>query len=230
VTGAAREECCGTMSERIAAVRARIAAACDRAGRDPAQITLVAVSKTFPAEAVVAAAEAGVRDFGENRVQEGAVKVAAVGAAGVAPCWHLIGHLQTNKVRAALDAFAILHAVDSERLLRAIAAAARRPARIMVEVNAAGEATKFGVAPGALAALLDVARTLPSVTVEGLMTVAPRASDPGELRPLFARMRALAAANGLRELSMGMSDDYEVAIEEGSTHVRIGRAIFGARA
>ena len=230
MTGAAKAEGSGTMAERIAAVRARIAAACDRAGRDPAEVTLVAVSKTFAAEAVVSAAGAGVRDFGENRVQEGAVKAAAVAAAGVEPCWHLIGHLQTNKVRAALDAFAILHAVDSERLLRAIAAAARRPARIMVEVNAAGEATKFGVTPGGLPALLDVARTLPSVTVEGLMTVAPRASDPGDLRPLFTHMRELAAANGLRELSMGMSDDYEVAIEEGATHVRIGRAIFGARA
>lgn len=190
----------------------------------------MAVSKTFATEAVIAAAGAGVRDFGENRVQEGAVKATAVAAAGVDACWHLIGHLQRNKVRAALDAFAILHAVDGERLLRAIAAVARRQARILVEVNIAGEANKFGVTPGALPALLDAARTLPSVTVEGLMTVAPRASDPGELRPLFTQMRELAAANGLRELSMGMSDDYEVAIEEGATHVRIGRAIFGARA
>jgi pyridoxal phosphate enzyme (YggS family) len=149
---------------------------------------------------------------------------------GEAIRWHLIGHLQTNKARAALGTFAILHAVDSERLLRAIAAAASAPVRIMIEVNVAEEPSKFGVAPGEVASLLKVAAGLPRIDVRGLMTVAPHVDDAELVRPVFRGLRELAEANGLRELSMGMTNDYEVAIEEGATFVRVGRAIFGERA
>lgn len=218
----------------IATVRKRITAACERAGRDPATVTLIAVSKTMPVEAVAAAARAGIVDFGENRVQEGVQKARELRTAGITPTWHLIGHLQTNKVRAAMDAFAILQAVDSERLLGAIAgvasnAAAGAPVRVMLEVNVSGEASKFGVAPSGLAGLLSCARSLPGISVEGLMTVAPASSEPDEVRGVFRGLRELAAEHGLPSLSMGMSNDYELAIEEGSTHVRVGRAIFGER-
>lgn len=215
-------------AERVAAVRERIALAAERSGRAPDAVTLIAVSKTWPAAAVRDVLAAGVADFGENRVQEGVAKAEELD--GEAIRWHLIGHLQTNKARAALGTFAILHAVDSERLLRAIAAAASAPARIMIEVNVAEEPSKFGVTPPEVASLLKVAAALPQIDVRGLMTVAPHVDDAELVRPVFRGLRELAEANGLRELSMGMTNDYEVAIEEGATFVRVGRAIFGERA
>jgi pyridoxal phosphate enzyme (YggS family) len=213
---------------RIDAVRARITAAAERAGRDPSSITLIAVSKTHTAGAVRAAIDAGLRDFGENRVQEGLAKAAEIRDAPL-PAWHLIGHLQTNKVRAALGTFAILHSVDSERLLRAVSAAATDPIQVFIEVNVAAEATKFGVPPADVAALVQVGGRLPNIAIAGLMTVAPRVADSEDVRPVFRSLRQLAAANGLPSLSMGMTDDFEVAIAEGATHVRVGRAIFGER-
>lgn len=215
-------------AERVAAVRERIALAAERSGRAPDAVTLIAASKTWPAAAVRDVLAAGVADFGENRVQEGVAKAEELD--GEAIRWHLIGHLQTNKARAALGTFAILHAVDSERLLRAIAAAASAPARIMIEVNVAEEPSKFGVTPPEVASLLKVAAALPQIDVRGLMTVAPHVDDAELVRPVFRGLRELAEANGLRELSMGMTNDYEVAIEEGATFVRVGRAIFGERA
>lgn len=222
------------LRENLVEVRGRIARACERAGRSPAEVTLIAVTKTWPAEVVVGAMEAGLSDFGENRVPEGVAKAAEVRtAAGVlglpAPTWHLIGHLQTNKVRAALGTFAILHAVDSERLLRAIDAAATQPTPLMIEVNVAAEPTKYGIAPEQLPGLLAVARGLPNTRVTGLMTVAPQASDAEAVRPVFRQLRRLAAEHGLQDLSMGMTGDFEVAIEEGATHIRVGRALFGER-
>lgn len=219
-----------TLPERITRIRERIAAACERSGRNADSVTLVAVSKTFPAEAVAAAWVAGIRDFGENRVQEGVAKAVALAGNGIRPAWHLVGHLQRNKVRDAIGSFAILHAVDSERLLQAIDAAATAPVRVSIEVNVAGEPTKFGVAPDAVPALVAFARGLRNVRVEGLMTVAPPVSDQEAARPVFRRLRELARGLDLEMLSMGMTEDFEVAIEEGSTHVRIGRAIFGERA
>jgi pyridoxal phosphate enzyme (YggS family) len=190
------------------------------------------VTKTWPAGTVLAALAAGLTDFGENRVQEGVAKAAEVtlqlGAAPL-PRWHLVGHLQTNKVRAALGTFAILHTVDSERLLRAIDAAASQPVPVMIEVNIAAEPTKFGIAPEQLPGLLDAARGLPNVEVRGLMTVAPRVPEPEQARPAFRALRELARRHGLKELSMGMTEDFEVAIEEGATHIRVGRALFGER-
>lgn len=218
------------VAQRITGIRDRIERACEAAKRDPASVTLIAVSKTFPAAAVAAAWRAGQRDFGENRVQEGVEKATELAREGITPAWHLIGHLQRNKVRAALGAFAILHAVDSERLLEAIEAAATGPVRALVEVNVAEEATKFGVAPRDLAALLRFANGLEHLRIEGLMTVAPRVSQPEDARPVFRQLRELAERHGLATLSMGMSEDFETAVAEGSTHVRIGRAIFGERA
>lgn len=218
------------IAERLGRIRERVERGCEAAKRDPASVTLVAVSKTFPPSAVAAAWRAGQRHFGENRVQEGVEKAAGLAAQGISPTWHLIGHLQRNKVRAALESFAILHAVDSERLLEAIEAAATKAARVLIEVNVAGEATKFGVAPRELDGLLRFARGLENIRIEGLMTVAPRASQPEEARPVFRQLRELAERHGLATLSMGMSEDFETAIAEGSTHVRIGRAIFGERA
>jgi hypothetical protein len=220
------------IAPRLAAVRARIVAACERAGRDPASVTLIGVSKTHPAQAVVEAYGEGLNDFGENRVQEGVPKVEEVRrllGGRPMPGFHLIGHLQTNKVRAALGAFSLIQSVDSPRLLAVIARNAEGMARVLIEVNVSGEASKFGVAPGDLPALLLHARSRTGIEVEGLMTVAPVATDPEEVRPVFRQLRALAHGHGLSTLSMGMSDDFEVAIEEGATHVRIGRAIFGER-
>ncbi len=224
-----------TIAEDIAAVRARIAAACRRSGRDPSLVTLIGITKGQPAEAVISAMAAGLTDFGENRVQEGLEKIArirevrGVTAGPGNATFHLVGHLQTNKARSAVGSFAVLHAVDSERLLDAIAAAATTPVRVMLEVNVGGEDTKFGVSPETLPALLAHARSLPEIRVGGLMTVAPRVERAEDARRVFRTLRQLAADCGLASLSMGMTDDFETAIEEGATHVRIGRAIFGER-
>ncbi|MDE3095178.1 MAG: YggS family pyridoxal phosphate-dependent enzyme [Chloroflexota bacterium] len=217
------------LAARIAAVRARIEAACARAGRDPGAVTLVGVSKTHSAATIAAAHAAGLRDFGENRVQEAGPKIESLRAAGVSPVWHLVGHLQTNKVRAALGLFAILHGVDSERLAAAISRAAPRPVRVFLQVNVAEEASKHGADPAAAPALAERIARLPNVDLAGLMTVAPRADNPEDVRPVFQRLRMLRDALGLRDLSMGMTDDFEVAVEERATLVRVGRAIFGER-
>lgn len=222
-------------AERIEAVRNRIAAACERAGRDPSSVLLVAVSKGQSIEAVRAAVSAGVPTLGENRVQELLPKAAAAEAAGLAVQWHFIGHLQRNKVKVALPHLSALHSVDSPRLVEAIGKAAVGPpdaeGRLpcYLEVNVAGEAQKEGIAPHELPALLAAAEACPALRVEGLMTVAPHVTDPEQVRPAFRALRELARAQGLEGLSMGMTDDFEVAIEEGATVVRVGRAIFGER-
>ncbi len=216
------------MAANLAAVRARIAAAARRAGRDPASVRLIAVAKTKSAALVQAAIAAGVTDIGENYVQEAVAKRAAVVDGGAR--WHLIGHLQRNKAAKAVEAFDCIQTLDSAPLGAALArhAAARgRALRVLVEVRLGGEATKSGVEPAALPALLDAVRD-PHLVIDGLMTVPPPGT-PERVRPYFRELRALAARAGLRELSMGMTDDFEVAIEEGATMVRIGRAIFGAR-
>lgn len=217
------------IAANIAAVRKRIAAACERAGRPPDGVTLIGVSKTHPAEAVAAAYAAGLRDFGENRVQEAAAKIDELRERRVAPVWHLVGHLQRNKAGAAIGRFDILHSVDSERLAEAISERAEAPVRVLIEVNVAGEASKHGVAPEDVSALAGRVARMPKIELLGLMTVAPRADDPEDVRPVFRTLRELRDSLGLRELSMGMTDDFEVAVEEGSTLVRVGRAIFGAR-
>ena len=226
------------IAHRLAAVRERIAAAARSAGRDPSSVLLVAVSKTFPIEAVREAYAAGHRDFGENKVQEGLQKI--VTSADLPIRWHLLGHLQTNKARKAAPAFATIHSVDSVELLHkldAAAAEAGRTPELLIQVDLAGEATKSGVAPDGVPPLLDAAAALKAARVVGLMTLPPIPESPEDARPYFKRLRALRdewLASGvpapmLRELSMGMSADFEVAVQEGSTMVRVGTAIFGSR-
>jgi pyridoxal phosphate enzyme (YggS family) len=222
---------------RLSGIRERIADAAGRARRDPASIRLIAVSKTFPAEAVRAAAALHQIEFGENKVQEGVAKMQAT--SDLPLHWHLVGHLQSNKVRKAV-AFETIHSIDSESLLLRVDEAARaagRTVKVLVQVDLAGEATKFGAPPEELRALLDVANRCTSAQLTGLMTLPPAADDTESVRPYFARLRALrdrlrphaAAAEMLAELSMGMSHDFEVAIEEGATMVRVGSALFGDR-
>jgi hypothetical protein len=212
----------------IGAVRARIADAARAAGRDPASVTLVAVSKTFGADAVQAALDAGQRVFGENRVQEAAAKFPALKASHPDLELHLIGPLQTNKAREAVALFDVIESVDREKLARPLAKemarAGRRP-RLYVQVNIGEEPQKAGVAPGELDALLEACRGL-GLAIEGLMCIPPADQPPA---PFFARLRELAARHALPVVSMGMSGDYAEAIAQGATHVRVGSAIFGVR-
>ncbi|MCL1910058.1 MAG: YggS family pyridoxal phosphate-dependent enzyme [Kiritimatiellaeota bacterium] len=215
-------------------IQARIAAAEARAKRPPGSVTLVAVSKTFPPEIIDEAISAGARVIGENRVQEAAAKIPLCRSAE----WHLIGPLQSNKIRAALQLFTTIHSVDSVQLLRDIARISAesgiRP-RLLLEVNVAGEASKFGFKPDTIRAGLETALSFPDLDVAGLMTLPPFVPDPELSRPRFAKLRELRDAlehefgASLPELSMGMSGDYEIAIEEGATLVRIGSALFGRR-
>ena len=220
-----------TVAGSVDAVRERIAAACERANRSPDDVTLVAVTKNFPPEAIREAWEAGVRHFGENRVQEAAAKLPSLAGLSPPPTWHMVGHLQTNKVKTAVGLFDIIQSVDSFHLAESISKRAPHSARVPVflEVNVSGEATKHGFAPDELPRGAVAARGLPGIDVRGLMTIAPLVDDPEALRPLFRRLRELAESVELPELSMGMTDDFEVAVEEGATFVRVGRAIFGER-
>jgi pyridoxal phosphate enzyme (YggS family) len=215
-----------------------MAAAAGTAGRDRSSIRLVAVSKTFPVEAVRAAHAAGQLDFGENRVQEGLQKIGETTDLNIR--WHLLGHLQTNKARKAGPAFAMVQSVDSVELIQkldAAAADAGRAPELLIQVDLAGEATKFGTPPGEVPRLFEAAGACRAATVVGLMTLPPVPDTPEDARPFFRRLRELrdewlaagVPASMLRELSMGMSGDFEVAIQEGATIVRVGTAIFGSR-
>jgi pyridoxal phosphate enzyme (YggS family) len=210
-------------------VRRRIAQSCQRAGRSPEEITIVAVTKGVPPTAIQSAFHAGVRHFGENRVQEAQAKREQLLGLDPHPTWHFVGHLQTNKVGAALRLFDIIHSVDSLRLAETISQRVQGKIPILLEMNIAGEATKSGFLPNQLEAAFREIGRLPGLEVKGLMTVAPQAASPEEVRPFFREMRKLAEALRLEELSMGMSDDFEVAVEEGATMVRLGRVIFGQR-
>ncbi|MBI1885107.1 MAG: YggS family pyridoxal phosphate-dependent enzyme [Chloroflexi bacterium] len=216
-----------TIAERAEAVRRRVAAACERAGRSPEEVTVVAVAKTFPPAAIAETVAAGVRHIGENRVQEAAAKRPEL--AGLDAVWHMVGRLQTNKVARALELFDIIQAVDSLHLAAEISKRAPTEVPVFLEVNVEGEATKLGFSPSEALRAAGKLAALPNLDLRGLMTVAPLTDDPEEVRPVFRRLRALRDALGLPELSMGMTDDFEVAIDEGATLVRIGRAIFGER-
>jgi PLP dependent protein len=226
------------ISARLLAVRSRVAAAAVRAGRSATSVRLVAVSKTFQADHVRAAAAAGQVDFGENKVQEGLQKIEA--ASDIHVRWHLIGHLQSNKARRAAAAFACIHSVDSVDLLRRLDAAAAEQGmapEVLVQVDLAGEATKFGAPPAEARRIAEAALAARAVRLAGLMILPPWTEDPEEARPWFVRLRDLRdrwVAEGfprasLRHLSMGMSHDFEAAVEEGATIVRVGTAIFGKR-
>ena len=227
-----------SIADRLTEVRRRIADAAQSTGRAPSSITLVAVSKTFPLDVVRDAYAAGQRDFGENRVQEALPKIAE--STDLEIRWHLLGHLQTNKARRAGPAFATIQSVDSLELISKIDRAAEdagRSPELLIQVDLAGEATKFGVPPEAVKQLFQAAAACRAAKVVGVMTLPPFADTPEDSRPWFERLRDLREewlASGvpapmLRELSMGMSGDFEVAIQEGATMVRVGTAIFGSR-
>lgn len=218
-----------TIAQSLGNVRERIGAACRRAGRAPGDVTLIGVTKAFPVETAAEAFAAGLEDLGENRVQEAESKIRELAAQGVTPRWHMVGHLQTNKVKTATGLFAIIHGVDSVRLAQAISRQAREQVPILLEVNVAQEASKFGFAPQEVPAALHAIVELPNLDVRGLMTVAPVADHAEDVRPVFRRLRELRDGLGLQDLSMGMTNDFEVAVEEGATMVRVGRAIFGPR-
>jgi len=226
------------IASNLAAVRERIAAAAAHAGRHPADIQLIAVSKTFPAEAVRDAYDAGQRLFGENKVQEALQKQEQT--ADLEIRWHLIGHLQSNKARRVGPAFAAVHSIDSVDLLRrvdeAAATAGARP-EVFIQVDLAGETTKFGAPPSDVPAIASAAASCRALTLTGLMLLPPWSDDPEASRPYFRRLRDFrdqlirdgVDATRVKHLSMGMSHDFEVAIQEGATHVRVGTAIFGKR-
>ena len=219
----------------LEAVQRRINAACERAGREPDSVTLVAVTKTQPPNIVAEAAKAGLSLFGENKVQEAKVKIPL--CAGNLS-WHMVGHLQRNKAYDAVQLFEMIHSIDSLKLLETIDAAcdeAGRSMPVLIEVNVSGESSKFGMAPEAVPGILESANRLMHVNILGLMTMPPFAEQPERARPHFRRLRELRdgwrAATGmaLEELSMGMTHDFEVAIEEGATWIRVGTALFGER-
>jgi hypothetical protein len=227
-----------TIADRLTEVRARIAAAARSAGRDPSSVRLIAVSKTFPLDLVRDAYAAGQREFGENRVQEALEKIQGAGDLDIH--WHLLGHLQTNKARRAASAFAAIHSVDSLDLLQKLDAAAESGGatpRLLIQVDLAGEETKFGVRPADVTPFFKAAASLRAARVVGLMTLPPIPDNPEDARPWFIQLRQLrdtwaaagVPADMLQELSMGMSSDYEVAVQEGATMVRVGTAIFGRR-
>lgn len=227
-----------SIADRLAGVRARLDAAARLAGRDPSSVRLIAVSKTFPVDAVREAYAAGQREFGENRVQEALQKMS--GSADLSIRWHLLGHLQTNKARKAAPAFAMIQSVDNVELMRKLDEAALdtgHAPELLIQVDLAGEATKFGAPPPEVPRLFEAAAACRAARVVGLMTLPPMPDTPEDARPWFRRLRDLRdewRASGvpdpmLRELSMGMSGDFEVAVQEGATLVRVGTAIFGSR-
>jgi pyridoxal phosphate enzyme (YggS family) len=224
-----------SLAENLDSIQQRIRAACQRAGREPNSVSLLAVAKTHPPEAVIAAADLGLSLFGENKVQEARAKIP------LCPGrirWHFIGHLQSNKCREAVEWFAMIESVDSRALAQEInkrAEAAAKTMPILLEVNVAGEASKFGYPPERLLAELKALNVLPRIEIHGLMAVPPWSSVAESSRPHFRRLRELKLqceqilGAPLSHLSMGMSGDFEVAIEEGATIVRVGTALFGAR-
>ncbi len=229
------------VAANVTRVRERIAAAARRSGRRDDEVTLVAVTKGVDPSRILAAGASGIVDFGENRVQEAVPKITALRTQGLGGArWHMVGHLQRNKVRHAVRAFDVVHSVDSIALATALAQHVVRTGtsalQVLVQVNVAAEPQKSGISPEALPGLLRAVAGFSALQVIGLMTIAPQADDPQRVRPVFQRlrelrddMRRLRVAPLLMHLSMGMTDDFEIAVEEGATFVRIGRAIFGPR-
>jgi pyridoxal phosphate enzyme (YggS family) len=218
-----------TIEQNVQNLQERITSACAGAGRSPDEVTLVAVSKTVQASAIEAAFNAGIRHFGESRVQEAKTKIEQLQRLKPDINWHMVGHLQTNKAKTAAVIFDIIHSVDSLKLAEALNNCSPRRLPILVQVNVSAEATKGGFMLSEVQETVKQMRRLPNLDIQGLMTIAPWVDNAEEVRPVFRRLRQLRDALGLKHLSMGMSDDFEVAIEEGATLVRIGRAIFGER-
>ena len=230
-----------TVATRLERVRERIAAAASRAGRRPEEITLVGASKTVDHGRIAAAIAAGLRDLGENYVQEAQSKLDAPELRGADARWHLIGHLQTNKIKKALEMFYLIHSVDRVALGEAVARRARSQgtvAQVLLQVNVAQKASQFGFAEGEVRPAAERLAAVPGLSLRGLMCIAPEVGQPDEARPYFRRLAELhagltpllrQAGHPWEHLSMGMTNDYPVAIEEGATLVRVGRAIFGER-
>lgn len=216
-----------TLADRLRTVRERIARAAERARRDPAEILLLAVTKVFPAETLRAAYDLGLRDFGENYVQEFEGKAPQLADLNDAR-YHLIGHLQSNKTKKAMELFQVVQTVDTGKLARRLNESPR-PIEVMLEVKLSHEEAKSGAAPEELAELIAAVRACENLRLLGLMTMPPWSDDPEAARGYFRRLRELAEEHGLAQLSMGMSHDLETAIEEGSTCVRVGTALFGKR-
>ncbi len=226
------------IAHNVTDIEARIATACQRAGRLRNEVTLIAVSKTVEPERIRAAVAAGIKVLGENRVQEALTKIPEFAQADVQ--WHLIGHLQSNKARKAVESFAAVHTVDTFKLAERLAAAAGELGKqmpVLIEVNVGDEASKAGVTEAEVLPLCEQVARLPHLALQGLMAVPPFLDNPEDVRPYFRRLRQLrdsAIAAGIvaasfNQLSMGMSNDFEAAIEEGATFIRIGSALFGAR-
>jgi pyridoxal phosphate enzyme (YggS family) len=215
-------------AERLAEVENRVTRACQQAGRRRDEVLLLPVTKVFPPAAILDAYAHGLRQFGENYVQEFADKHPAVSHLADAR-FHLIGHLQSNKARKAAELFHVIQTIDSPKLARRLQEAASHPLDVFLEVKLSPEEAKHGCDPQDIPALIDAIAALPNLKLRGLMTMPPWSDDPETARPYFRRLRALAQEHGLPELSMGMSNDLEVAIEEGSTLVRVGTALFGRR-
>jgi PLP dependent protein len=210
-------------------LRDRIEKACHRSNRDVSEVKLIAVAKNFDSHAVRAALDCGLRDFGENRVQEALSKYGELADIRSRIALHYIGHLQSNKIRDALQIIDIIHSIDTVHLAELISQKAGRPVPAFLQVNLAGEHAKYGFSREELDTAVGTISALPNIVILGLMTIAPITNEAEEIRPLFASLRVLNSAYGFKELSMGMTDDFEVAVEEGATMIRIGRAIFGAR-
>ncbi|MCX6006332.1 MAG: YggS family pyridoxal phosphate-dependent enzyme [Chloroflexi bacterium] len=210
-------------------VRKRIAAACAKSRRDESSVSLIAVTKNFPSKTVRLAYNCGIHDFGESRMQEAGIKLKELYDIRSLIRLHFIGHLQSNKVKDALEISDVVHSVDSLKLAQAINQHAARKISCFIQVNVAEEKTKYGFSKDELDNAVKNIGALPNINVIGLMTIAPLTDKSEEARPVFAKLRDLNLQYGFKELSMGMTDDYEIAIEEGSTMVRIGRAIFGER-
>ncbi len=214
------------IARNIQEIKQRIASAAKRAGRSPDEITIIAVTKVVEPRDIRIAVEAGVRHVGENRVQDAKTKTECLSALEPRPTWHMVGRLQTNKVKTAVEIFDIIHSIDSARLAESVSKRAQNIFPVLLQVNISVEGTKSGFSMTELPKAVEEVAGLPNLEVKGLMTIAPFIKDPEEVRPIFRRLRQLRDSLGLEHLSMGMSDDFEIAVEEGATLVRIGRAIF----
>jgi len=217
------------IKSNLALIQERIARACRKAGRSPQEITLIAVTKTVSPSAVEAAFRLGIRHFGENRVQDAGNKIQALSHLQPDLTWHMIGHLQSNKVKSALELFDIIQSVDSAGLAKSISRRTERKLPVLLQVNIAAETTKSGFSIAEIQPAFEIISKLANIEVQGLMTIAPMVEDPERVRPIFNKLRGLRDKMHLEHLSMGMTADFEVAIEEGATMIRVGRALFGER-
>ncbi len=218
-----------SIEQNVEEVRNRIAQACERVGRSPDEVTLVAITKTHNDSIVRTAFQAGLRHFGENRIQEAKSKLQELEDIQRQSTWHMVGHLQTNKVKTAVQLFDIIQSIDSLKLAETLSSNAKDSFPVLLQVSIAEEDSKSGFTVGEITRAVDEIGEMPNLEIKGLMTIAPWVNDPEEVRPVFRQLRELRDSLGLEQLSMGMTDDFEVGIEEGATIVRVGRAIFGKR-